>query len=166
MTGKTISNKVERSGIIPVNLQDYEPEIKSIFFDIKEGLYMGLMLKEKEFKAFLAEVNWEKYRNMPVAIGCSTDAIIPSWAYMSIAEKLCGIATQIDYTSPGQLDLRLWKERIETTDFNHLEGQKVVVRQNQNIEPQLYLAITNKLKPLVKTLMYGEVGLPKVIYKK
>lgn len=166
MARDSLLDNVKRSGIITVDLTDYEPEVKSVSFDIKNGLVMGLILKEKEFRTFLSETDWEIYRNKPVAIECTADTIIPTWAYMSIAEKLCGISTQMDYTTPELLDISLWKKQIETCDFSHLEGQKVVVRQSQKIAPQLYVAITGKLKPLVKTLMYGEAGLPKVIYKK
>lgn len=166
MAEGVLLNKIETNGIITVDLLDYEPETKSLFFDIKEGLFMGLMLKEKEFRDFLAGFDWEIYRNKPVAIGCTADAIIPLWAYMSIAEKLSDMASQMDYTTAEILDLQLWKQRIEMADFSHLAGHKVVVRQSQKIAPSLYVAITNKLKPLVKTLMYGEAGLPKVIYKK
>lgn len=158
-------NKIAENGIVTVDLTDFEPETKSLFFDIKEGLYMGLVLKEAEFRTFLAETDWEAYRNKPVAIGCTANAIIPTWAYMAVAEKLSDVAEQIDYTSSELLNLRLWKERIETTNFNHLVAKKVVVRQSQKVPPLLYVVITDKLKPLVKTLMYGEAGLPKVIYK-
>lgn len=166
MTQELFTKKVALNVIITVDLADYEPESKSLFFDMKDGLVMGMLLKEKDFRDFLAGVDWEIYRNKPVAIGCTTDAIIPMWAYMSVAEKLCGIASQMDYTTAEMLDLQLWKQNIEVADFSHLAGQKAVVRQSQKIAPPLYVAITDKLKSLVKTLMYGEAGLPKVIYKK
>lgn len=150
MPQELVKNRVLQNCIITVDLHDYEPEVKSRFFNIKDGLYMGLMLKEKEFKSFLLEFDWEVYRNKPVAIGCSEDTIIPTWAYMSVAEKLCGIASEIDFTSTELLDTQLWINNIEQTDFSHLTGQKVVVRQSTKIAPQLYVTITKKLKPLVK----------------
>jgi hypothetical protein len=158
-------NKVDASGILSVDLKDYQPREKVVFFDISPHLHMGLMLKEKEFRASLENTDWEQFRGKAVAIGCSTDAIIPTWAYMMLADKLQGIAACADYTTPENLALQLWKDNIRSADFSQLHDQKVAVKAGQT-EPSLYITITDKLKPLVKTLMYGEAGLPKVIYKK
>lgn len=166
MTEGDFINKVKASGILTVDLNDFRPKEKSVFFDIKEHLYMGLMLKEKDFKESLAMIDWESFRNKPVAIGCSVDAIIPLWAYMVLADKLDGVTTRVAYTSPDALDLQLWKENIEHADFSYLQDKKVVVKADQQIAPALYLAVTSKLKPMVKSLMYGEAGLPKVICKR
>ncbi|WMI68132.1 DUF2480 family protein [Mangrovimonas sp. YM274] len=166
MLEEVFINKVQDNGIVTVDLEAYRPLENSLFFDIKEGLYMELLLKEKEFKAFLSEVNWDIYRGEPVAIGCTSEAIVPMWAYMMVAEKLNEVASDIDFMTSEQLDVNLWKRNILSTDFTHLSNQKVVVRQSQQVPSELYIAITSKLKPLVKTLMYGEAGLPKVIFKK
>ncbi|TNE79944.1 MAG: DUF2480 family protein [Bacteroidetes bacterium] len=165
METKEFRNKVEANGIVTVDLLDYRPTEMAVVFDIKEGLYMGLIVKEKEFRSFLSEHDWEQYQGKPVAILCSVDSIIPTWAYMAVAEKLSDVASHIEFTSPELMDIRLWTELIMQADFESLRGQKVVVRQSSKLAPQLYVAITQVLKPLVKTLMYGEAGLPKVIYK-
>lgn len=151
--------------IVAIDLRDYQPEVKSVLFDFTPGLFQGLMLREKEFRAFLAEMDFEAFRNKPVAIGCSSEAIIPSWAYLSVAEKFVGVASRIAYSTQEQLDIQLWVEEIEKADFSGFKDKKVVVRQVSGIAPELYVAITLQLKPLVKTLMYGEIGLPKVIFK-
>lgn len=166
MSEEIFVNKVQNNGIVTVDLEDYKPLDKSLFFDIKEGLYMEMLLKEKEFKAFLSEVDWENYKNKPVAIGCTSDAIVPTWAYMLIAEKLSEVTSIIDFGTSEYLDILFWKQNILSEDFNHLNNQKVVVRQSQNIPPDLYIAVIKKIKPMVKTLMYGEAGLPKVILKR
>lgn len=154
-----------KSNIITIDLLDYRPKAKSLFFDLKEGLFMEMILKEKEFRHFLSEINWELFRDQAVAIGCSSEAIIPFWAYMSVADKLSGIASIINYSTPEALDEYVWKKNIEQTDFSFLQGEKVVVRQSIHVPPSLYIAITQQLKPFVTTLMYGEAGLPKVISK-
>lgn len=162
----TFVNKVEASGIQTVDLIDFEPTQKSLFIDIKDYLYQGMIIREKEFKAALAETNWEQYRNRPVAIGCTEeDSIIPTWVYMSLSSQLNGIATHIDYCQPEELDLKIWNSNIERADFDHLKDKKVVARARADMHPSLYFLITQKLKPIVKTLMYGEAGLPKVIWK-
>ncbi|MCK7554121.1 DUF2480 family protein [Chitinophaga sedimenti] len=105
-------NKVDASGILSVDLKDYRPQQTIVFFDISPHLHMGLMLKEKEFRASLENTDWEQFRDKAVAVGCSTDAIIPTWAYMMLADKLQGIAACTDYTTPENLALQLWKNNI------------------------------------------------------
>lgn len=159
-------NKVDASGILTIDLIDYEPKQKSLFIDIKDYLYQGMIIKEKEFKAALTETDWEQYSNRPVAISCTEeDSIIPTWVYMSLASQLDSIASSICYCKPEELDLKIWNSNIEKADFDHLANKKVVVRARVDMHPSLYFSITQKLKPIVKTLMYGEAGLPKVIYK-
>lgn len=149
-----------------MDLIDYQPEQNSVFLDIKDYLYQGMIIREKEFKAAVAETDWEVYRDRPVAISCTEeDTIIPTWVYMSLASQLEGVASYIDYCQPAKLDLSIWNSNIATTDFDHLKDKKVVVRARADMHPSLYLTITEKLKPIVKTLMYGEAGLPKVIWK-
>lgn len=158
-------NKVEASGILTVDLLEYKPREAAVFLDIKDFLYEEMILREKDFKEQLATTDWEKYRNKPVALGCTADAIVPSWAYMSFACYLEGVASHIDYCEAEALDLSLWKRNIEAASFDHLQNKKVVVRAYNNLAPALYMSISQKLKPIVKSLMYGEAGLPKVIWK-
>ncbi|MCF1192221.1 DUF2480 family protein [Mangrovimonas sp. AS39] len=165
MSQEIFINKINGNEMVTVDLLDFKPKEKSLLFDIKEGLFMELLLKEKEFRTFLSKINWEIFRDKYVAIGCTSDAIVPMWAYMVIADKLSEVASGYAYSTPEQLDIDLWRTNILSTDFNHLFHQKVVVRQSQQVPPELYIAITSKLKPLVRTLMYGEAGLPKVILK-
>ena len=87
-----IINKVAQSGLITFNLEDYYDKNERVVFDIKECLYMGLILREKDFREFVKTNNWEQYRDKNLAITCSADAIVPTWAYMLIASKLSGIA--------------------------------------------------------------------------
>ncbi len=159
-------NKVEKSGIVTVDLMDFAPKQEVMFFDIKNHLYMEMIIKEVEFRKSIESVDWDSFRNKLVAIGCSIDAIIPTWVYMLIADKLHGIAHFADYSSENELKLQIWKRNIINADFSHLIDQKVVVRASSTHDPSLYMLVTDKLKPIVKTLMYGEAGMPKVIYKR
>jgi hypothetical protein len=164
MTDSTI-NKVTSSGILTIDLLDFAPKEKSVFLNIKDFLYEGLIVKEKEFKKSLSEVDWSTYRDKTVAIGCSTDAIIPPWVYMYIGSHLQGVATEFNYCSPQQLDLDRWKINIASADLSQYKNEKVVVRAHSSLDPSLYLYSAKRLKPIVKTLMYGEAGLPKVVWK-
>ncbi|WP_422354923.1 DUF2480 family protein [Roseivirga pacifica] len=161
-----VRNTAEASGIITVDLLDFAPKEQCLSFDIKNLLYQGLIIREKEFKILLNDTNWELFRNKPVAIGCSEDTIIPPWVYMMLSSKLNSVNSRAEFCSPEELNLQLWKENIQNADFNHLANEKVVVRAHTGIAPSIFMKMTEKLTPVVQTLMYGEAGLPKVIWKR
>lgn len=160
-----IPNRVDASGIITLDLHEFFPKEKSVFLDLKDFLYQGLIIREKEFKETASIYNWEIFRGKPVGIGCSVETIIPTWVYLNLACYLEGLASHSAFCTAEELDLQRWLNEIEQHHFEYLRDKKVVVRAGSNINPTLYLAIARKLKPLVKTLMYGEAGLPKVIWK-
>lgn len=165
MTKNIFINKVEASGIIALDLIDYKPSIIVTEFDIKNLLYMNLIVKEKEFRALLSQMDLTPYQGKAIAFICSVDAIIPQWVYMSLAEKFEGVATYIDFKDKESIIVDLWKENLSKTDLSSYNNQKVVVRAREEVAPALYMAAASLLKPIVKTLMYGEIGMPKVIYK-
>ncbi|AZA76183.1 DUF2480 family protein [Chryseobacterium sp. G0186] len=166
MDTQTFINKVETSGIIAFDFLDYKPMTEIIELDIKDHLFMGMIVKEKEFKASIAAVDFSVYNEKAVGIICSTEAIIPPWAYMLLMEKLSPYAVYVDLNNAETILLDLWKRRLIYADLKHYKDQKVVVRARADHNPALYLLATTLLKPLVKSLMYGEIGLPKVIFKK
>ena len=163
--GKALAGGDNPTGILTVDLHDYAPEQSFVVFDLKELLFHGLILKEKEFKEGLATMDWNQFQDQWVAVTCSEDAIIPPWAYMMVASKLHGLAARVQFGDAHALYVQAWQERLTQSDFSHLKGEKVVVRASPGLDPALYTAITHLLMPLVKGLMYGEAGLPKVIAK-
>lgn len=165
MTEDIFINKVKASGILTVDLADFEPKETTFFLDIKAFLYEGGIIKEKEFKEALKSYPWENLRGKSVAVGCTEEAIIPSWVYMLLTLQLDGLASHITFSSEEALKQKLWQEAIRLTDFSELSDKKVVVRANGKIPPLMYITITEKLSPLVKTLLFGEAGMPKVIFK-
>ncbi|KFF26604.1 DUF2480 family protein [Chryseobacterium vrystaatense] len=165
MDQKIFINKAEASGIIALDLLDYKPTTEIVELDIKDHLFMGMIVKEKEFKESLAAVDFSVYNEKAVGIICSTDAIIPPWALMMLMEKLSPYAVYVDLNSAETILLDLWKRRLMYADLKCYKNQKVVVRAKADHDPALYLVAAGLLKPLVKTLMYGEIGLPKVIFK-
>lgn len=166
MDTQTFTNKATASGIIAFDFLDYKPTTEIVELDIKNHLFMGMIVKEKEFKESIAAVDYSVYKNKAVGIICSTDAIIPPWAYMFLMEKLSPYAVYVDLNDAKTVLLDLWKRRLIYADLRHFKNQKVVVRASTSHDPALYLLATELLKPLVKSLMYGEIGLPKVIFKK
>jgi len=158
-------NKAEKAGIISIDILDYRPTEEIMEFDLKDHLYMGLVVKEKQFRESLSVIDFSIYDGKIVAVICSVDAIIPPWVYMLLAEKLYLHAFKFDILCSEEILLDLWKQNIQNTGFQHYKDQKVVVRARADIDPALYLLISVLLKPLVKSLMYGEIGMPKVIFK-
>lgn len=165
MATDTIVNKVTATGIIAFDLMTYEPTIEVVGFDLKPLLYMEMIIKEKEFRTAVAQVDFSCYRDKAVAVYCSVDAIIPQWVYMVIADKLYSETTVFKFCTPDALKLELWESNVQQADTTEYHNQKVVVRANPEVPPSLYMVASKKLKPLVKSLLYGEIGMPKVIFK-
>ncbi|ASW73958.1 hypothetical protein IQ37_16990 [Chryseobacterium piperi] len=165
MDQKIFVNKAEASGIIAFDLLDYQPSIEIVELDIKEHLFMGMIVKEKEFKESLTTIDFSAYDGKAIAVVCSADAIIPPWAYMLLTDKLSSHASSIDLNNTKTVQLDFWKKNLNNADLTLYKNQKVVIRASADIDPSLYILATSLLKPFVKSLMYGEIGMPKVIFK-
>jgi hypothetical protein len=163
-----LRNKVAESGIITLNLENYFPKEEICTFDIKDFLFMEMLLKEKEFRSSLENHDWEQYRNKQVALFCSTDAIIPMWAYMLIASRLSSIASLVFEGTKEELFKKLFIENIGAINANEFEDKRVVIKGcgEKEVLPYAYTAITNRLLPVVKSLMYGEPCSTVPVYKK
>ena len=161
-------NKVAESGIISLDLADYYPKGKVLVFDLKEYLFMELILKEKDFRAALTTIEWENYRNAHVAITCSADAIIPVWAYMLVASWLQPIACDVVFGDEKKLVNTLLLKNIEKMNPAAFTDMRIVIKGCGDIEiPEAaYVTITSMLRPFVKSIMYGEPCSTVPIYKK
>ncbi len=164
----TIVNKVADSGIITVNLEEYLPKKEILVFDLKEFLFMGLILKEKDFRTALQQIDWRSYENKNIAVTCSADAIIPVWAYMLIAGYLQPFANEIVFGNEKDLVKSLLLKNISAINAAEFADKRVVIKGCGNVEiPEAgYLEITNKLRPFVKSIMYGEPCSTVPVYKK
>lgn len=153
-----IRNKVAESGLITIDLEKYYPVTEPMPFDLKNFLFMEMLLKEKDFREALDQHDWNQYENRDVAVYCSTDAIVPMWAYMLVASKLSGIARSIISGSPEEAFKQLYIENIKQVDAAAFEGKRVVVKGcgDKPIPEYAYAAISILLLPMVKSLMYGE----------
>jgi len=165
---ETLRNKVAESGIITLNLEDYFPEEVICSFDIKDFLFMEMLLKEKEYRTSLENHDWSQYTNKHVAVYCTTDAIIPMWAYMLIATQLSAVAQSVFEGTNEELFKALFLKNINTIDATAFEDKRVVIKGcgEKEIPAYAYTAITNKLIPKVKSLMYGEPCSTVPVYKK
>ena len=163
-----IVNKVSESGLITLDLEQYYPREEVVLFDLKDYLFMGLILKEKDFREALKNLDWEAYRNKYVGVTCSADAIIPPWAYMLAASYLQPVAKDVIMGDEKEVHKTIFLQNIQGIDVNEFTGQRVVVKGcgETPIGEFAYMEITKRLRPVAKTIMYGEPCSTVPIYKK
>ena len=163
-----IVNKVSESGLITLDLEQYYPRDTVALFDLKGYLFMGLILKEKDFREALKNLDWDAYRNKYVGVTCSADAIIPPWAYMLAAAYLQPVAKDVIMGDEKEVHKTIFLQNIQGIDVNEFTGQRVVVKGcgETPIGEFAYMEITKRLRPVTKTIMYGEPCSTVPIYKK
>ncbi len=162
-----IVNKVAESGLITLDLAPYLPDPISVF-DLKPFLYMEMILKEKDYRAALQNHDWEQYSGKNVAVLCSADAIVPVWAYMLAATYLEPVAASVFFGTEEELTKKLLCDRINSIALDEYIDKRVVIKGcgDVAIPDAAYLAVTAHLRPVVKSLMYGEPCSTVPIYKK
>src|SRR5215813_12609377 len=165
--GEAIVNKVSESGLITLDLEQYYPREEVVLFDLKDYLFMGLILKEKDFREALKNQDWEVYRNRYVGVTCSADAIIPPWAYMLAASYLQPVAKDVIMGDEKEVRKMIFLKNIQGIDVKEFTGQRVVVKGcgETPIGEFAYMEITKRLRPVAKTIMYGEPCSTVPIYK-
>jgi len=164
----SIINKVSQSSLSEIDLEHYYPKGEVNTFDLKEYLFMGLILKEKDFREALKLVDFSVYKDKLVAVNCSADAIIPVWAYMLVASYLQPIAKDIVFGDETFLHKTLFLKNINTINPEEFTDKRVVVKGcgDLTIGEFAYLEITKLLRPVAKSIMYGEPCSTVPIYKK
>jgi len=162
------NNKVAESGLLTIDLASLLPSNEIILFDIKPYLFKELILKEKEFRASLLSIDWSIYQDKIVGIVCSTDAIIPMWANMLIVSSLHPYAKAVYFGDENKVREQLLQESISKINTEQYIDQRVVVKGcgETPIGESAYIAITQKLRPIVKSIMYGEPCSTVPVYKK
>ena len=165
---EAIVNKVSESGLITLDLEQYYPREQVLLFDLKDYLFMGLILKEKDFRESLKNHDWEAYRNKYVGVTCSADAIIPPWAYMLVASYLQPVARDVIMGDEKEVHKTIFLQNIQGMDVNEFTGQRVVVKGcgETPIGEFAYMEITKRLRPVAKAIMYGEPCSTVPIFKK
>lgn len=153
-----IINRVAESGLITIDLASYYPKEETGVFDIKDYLFRGLILKEKDYRTALQSVDWDVYRNKLVGITCSADAIVPMWAYMLAATYLQPVAAQVIFSEAQNVSTAVLLQHIQQIDAAKYADKRVVIKGCGDIQiPEAaYVAITAKLRPYAKSIMYGE----------
>lgn len=163
-----IVNKVAQSGLVELNLEDFYLAGERILYDIKPLLFQELVLKEKDFRDFIKNESWSKYQHKYVAITCTSDAIVPTWAYMLLASALQPFAKKIVFGDLKVLETILFQEQLSNININEYIDKRVVIKGCGQIPvpESAYVEITRLLKPVVKSIMYGEPCSTVPVFKK
>lgn len=153
-----IINRVAQSGLIQISPADYLPTGERILLDIKPWLFQELILKEKDFREYIKSCNWQQYNQKYVAVHCTADAIIPTWAYMIISSALESVAAKIFFGTIENMEEFLATENIKNTDFEKFRNQRVVIKgcSDYAFSPAVYMLLTEKLRPVAKSILFGE----------
>ncbi len=163
-----IINKVAESGLITLNLETYFPKEEFAVFDLKDYLFMELILKEKDFRAACKANDWSQYKNKILLIYCSTDAIIPMWAYMLVAQHAANIAHTIFQGTREEYLKAHYAKIISELDISEWNDKRVVIKGcgDLDVPAEAYVGITRVLTPRVLSIMYGEPCSTVPIFKK
>jgi hypothetical protein len=165
---ETFVNKVAESGIITLNLEDYYPKNEVAVFDMKDYLFMELILKEKDFREKLKALDLSVYQDKIVALTCSADAVIPMWAYMLVASALQPVAKEIVFGTEKETTEKILLQNISKITAEEYTDQRVVIKGcgELPITESAYIEITKQLRPVVKSIMYGEPCSTVPVFKK
>jgi len=163
-----IINRVANSGLLTFDLASLKSKTAITVYDIKDNLFQGLILREKDFRAFVKEHDWSAYTDKNVLITCSADAIVPTWAYMLLTVHLTLYAKEIFYGNPETIEGILFDRAIQQMDFEQFRDQRVVVKGcgDSKIPESAFVAFTYKLAQVAKSIMYGEPCSTVPIYKR
>ena len=168
MSNDTIVNKVTESGLLEIDLEKYYPRGEILVFDLKAYLFMGLILKEKDFREALKQMDFSVYTDKLVAVTCTADAIVPVWAYMLVASYLQPLVKDLVMGDEDFLHKTIFLRNINAINTEEYQDQRVVIKGCGELEtgPFAYLEITKLLRPVAKSIMYGEPCSTVPVYKK
>ena len=165
---RKIVNRVSNSLLITIDLADYAPKISIKELDIKDFLFKEIILKEKEFRSTIKEFDFSKYKNTIAALFCSSDAVVPMWAYMLVSSYLNPICSHLHFGTKEDVFQKIILENINAMEEAEFQDKKVIVKGCGNIllSESLYIAITQKLQNSVSSLMFGEACSAVPVFKK
>jgi hypothetical protein len=165
---ENIINKVAQSGLVSLDPASFYPPGERVIYDIKNNLFHGLILREKDFREFVKEHDWTQYQGKNVGITCTADAIVPTWAYMLVANRMAPYAREIVFGDKDTLETVLFEKALSGLNIEQYRNQRIVIKGCGDVEvpASAYVELTKKLSPVVKSLMFGEPCSTVPIYKK
>lgn len=163
-----IVNKVANSVLQSIDLEEFYIPGERISFDIKDLLFQGQILKEKDFRDFIKANNWSAYQGQHVAIQCTADAIVPTWAYMLLSVALQPFAKTVIFGTEQELETQLFRSSLNAIDWLKYKNAKVVIKGcgKINVPVAIYVEVTNRLRPIAASIMFGEPCSTVPIFKK
>ncbi|MFL5764472.1 MAG: DUF2480 family protein [Bacteroidia bacterium] len=163
-----IVNKVEQSGLVTIDLESFYPKGERILLDIREHLFQGLILREKDFREFIKSEDWSKYKDKYVALTCSADAIVPTWAYMLLATQLEPVSKKVVFGDLETLETVLYNEVLNSLDISPYRDARIVIKGcgDLPVPKAAFVQLTALLRPVAKSIMYGEPCSTVPLYKK
>ena len=163
-----IVNKIANSALEVFDLEDYYPQQQIIEIDVAQWLHEGFVLKEKEFRKQLNAVNWQQYQNCNIAIYCSSDAILPSWATILVTSHLTPFATKVILGAAPNLVHQHYTELLAAIDYTVYANKSVILKgcSKKPVPESAYVFAIQKLQPFAKSIMYGEACSAVPIFKK
>ncbi len=168
MLEQPLVNRVANSRLFTIDLEELYPTEEVVPFDLKGYLFMELILKEKDFREALQVLDWEQYRGKNLAVFCSTDAIIPLWAYMLVATHATPFVADIALCEPAEFAEKAFLKKLANLDISEYEGKRIVIKgcSDKPVPAAAYLEITRQLQPVALSIMFGEPCSTVPVYKK
>jgi hypothetical protein len=165
---EALVNRVANSKLVTIDLESFYPAGEIVPFDLKQYLFMELILKEKDFREALKAHDWNQYSGKNVAVFCSADAIIPMWAYMLVTTYITPYASDVALCSPDQYAELAFFRKLNSLDITEYAGERIVVKgcSDKPVPASAYMEITRKLQPIVQSIMFGEPCSTVPVYKK
>lgn len=165
---ENIINKVAQSGLVTLDPAQFYAPGERVVYDIKDNLFHGLMLREKDFREFVKTHDWAQYQDKNVAITCTADAIVPAWAYMLLANRLAPYAREVVFGDAEVLETVLFVKEVTALDVEQYRDQRVVIKGCGDVPVPVsaYVELTQRLTPVAKSLMFGEPCSTVPIYKR
>lgn len=163
-----IVNRIANSPIVTFKLEDIHPTGERVLIDLKDRLFHGMILREKDFRAWVKEHDWSQYEGKHVALTCSVDTIIQVWAYMLLETRLHPFAETVIVGSLEELEMTLWEKALNEVDFSAFEGKPIVVKgcSEVDVPARIYVETTRRLMPHAKKISYGEPCSTVPLYRK
>lgn len=165
---ENIINKVANSGLITVDLADFYQKGERVVYDISDNLFHGLILKEKDFREFVKNHDWSQYQDKFVSIICSTDAIVPTWAYMLLASRMQPYALEVVFGDLNVLETVLFEKALSKHDMEAYKDQRIIVKGcgEVPVPESAFVKLTLELTKIARSVMYGEACSTVPVYKR
>ena len=165
---KEIVNRVNSSQLVTFDLEELYTSGERVVFDLKDLLFQELVLREKDFRDFIKSHDWTQYQNKLVAITCSADAIVPTWAFMLVVASLQPYVAQVSFGTLQDLEGKLFQQSLDKVDWEKYHNAKVVIKgcSKVNVPLSAYVEATNRLRPIAFSIMFGEPCSTVPVFKK